>query len=138
MPATHFTSIYHIIALHILHFMPTAKDFTNYYTLFPLHYKQLRPWEFCSLDDPWSFTASNSLMHSIHRCTCKSLQFFIIMIMMATFMRGSQKLVFHQSKGSGLAPSSIYSIPGFFKENVRYLVWTCKDPICLTLGTQFI
>ena len=34
----------------------------------------------------WSFTASNSLMHSIYRCTWKSLQFFIIIIMMATFM----------------------------------------------------
>jgi len=33
------------------------------------HWKQLRPWEVCSLDGPWSFVASNSLMHSIHRCT---------------------------------------------------------------------
>ena len=31
----------------------------------------------------------NSLMHSIHRCTWKSLQFFIIIIMMASFMRVS-------------------------------------------------
>jgi len=30
---------------------------------FPLHYKQLRPWEVCNQDDPWSFAASNSLMH---------------------------------------------------------------------------
>jgi len=27
LPATHFTTIYHIIALHILHFIPRAKDF---------------------------------------------------------------------------------------------------------------
>ena len=26
---------------------------------------------------------------------------------------------------------------GFFKENVRYLVWTCMDPISLILGTRF-
>ena len=52
----------------------------------------------CSLDDPWSFAASNSLMHSIHRCILRSLQFFIIIIMMATFMRVSSKLVFHKSK----------------------------------------
>jgi len=25
----------------------------------------------------------------------------------------------------------------FFKENVRYPVWTCRDPISLILGTQF-
>jgi len=23
----------------------------------------------------------------------------------------------------------------FFKENVKYLVWTCRDPISLILGT---
>jgi len=38
------------------------------------HYKQLRPWEVCSLDDPWSFAASHSLMHFINRCTWKSSQ----------------------------------------------------------------
>ena len=75
---------------------------SNYHTLFPLHWKQLRLWEVCSLDDPWSFAASNSIMHSILRCTWKSLQFFIIIIMMAWFMR-----VFQQN---ALAPSSVYSI----------------------------
>ena len=66
--------------------------------------KQLRSWEVCGLDDPWSFAASNSLMHTIHRCTWKSLQFFIIIIiiMVAWFMR-----VFQQN---ALAPSSVYSI----------------------------
>jgi len=84
--------------------------FTKYYALFPLHYKQLRPWEVCSLDDPWSFASSNSLMHSIHRCTWKSLQFFILIIVMATFMRVSWTLAFHQSTVNALAPSSVYSI----------------------------
>jgi len=26
---------------------------------------------------------------------------------------------------------------GFFKENVRYPIWTCRDPISLILGTRF-
>jgi len=26
---------------------------------------------------------------------------------------------------------------GFFKENVRYPVWICRDPICLILGIRF-
>jgi len=25
----------------------------------------------------------------------------------------------------------------FLKENVRFLVWTCRDPISLILGTRF-
>jgi len=28
-------------------------------------------------------------------------------------------------------------VQGFFKENVRYLVWICRDPISLILGTRF-
>ena len=41
-------------------------------------------------------------MHTIHWCTWKSLQFFIIIIMMAWFMRAFQQ--------NALAPSSLYSI----------------------------
>jgi len=37
-------------------------------------------------------------MHFINRCTWKSLQYYIIMSMMTSFVRMSQKLVFHQSK----------------------------------------
>ena len=37
-------------------------------------------------------------MHFIHWCTWKSSQFYIIISMMTSFMRMSQKLVFHQSK----------------------------------------
>ena len=81
-----------------MHFIPEQKTFTNYYTLFSLHNKQLRPWEACSLDDPWSFAAAHSLMHFINRCTCKSSQYYIIISMMTSFMRVSQKLMFHQSK----------------------------------------
>ena len=52
----------------------------------------------CRLDDPWSFATSYSLMHFINRCTWKSSQYYIIISMMTSFMRMSQKLVFHQSK----------------------------------------
>jgi len=31
---------------------------------------------------------------------------------------------------------SIYQV--FFKENVRYPVWTCRDPISLNLGTRIL
>jgi len=41
-------------------FYTQSKRLTIYYALFPLHYKQLRPWEVCSLDDPLSFAASHS------------------------------------------------------------------------------
>jgi len=50
------------------------------------------------LDDPWSFAASHSLMHFINRCTWKSSQYYITIIVMMSFMRMSQKLVFHQTK----------------------------------------
>jgi len=98
LPAIHFTSIYRITALPISHFYPEQKTFTNYYALFPSQNKQFRPWEVCSLDDLWSFAASHSLMHFINRCTSKSSQYYIIISMMTSFMRMSQKLVFHRSK----------------------------------------
>jgi len=50
-------------------FYTQSKRLTSYYTLFPLHYKQLRPWEVCSPDDSWTFAASHSLMHFINWCT---------------------------------------------------------------------
>jgi len=37
-------------------------------------------------------------MHFINRCTWKSSQYYIIISMMTSFMRMSQKLVFHESK----------------------------------------
>ena len=47
---------------------PKQKTFTNYHAQFPLHNKQLCPWEISSLDDPWSFAVSHFLMHFINRC----------------------------------------------------------------------
>ena len=32
---------------------------------------------------------------------------------------------------------SFAMVQGFFKENVRYPAWTCRDPISLILGTPF-
>jgi len=29
-----------------------------------------------------------------------------------------------------------YVYQGFFKENIRYLAWICRDPISLILGTR--
>ena len=87
LPATQFTSIYRITALHILHFIPRIKDLYQLLYTVPFTLKAASFMEVCSLDDRWSFAASNSPMHSIHRCTWKSLQFFIIIIMMASFMR---------------------------------------------------
>jgi len=31
-----------------------------------------------------------------------------------------------------------FNTAGFFKENVRFLVWICKDPISLILGPHFL
>jgi len=56
--------LYNRIA-HII-FYTQSKTFTNYYALFPLQNKQFRPWEVCSLDDPWSFAASHTRMHFIN------------------------------------------------------------------------
>ena len=69
-----------------------------HFILFPLHYKQFRPWEVCSLDVPWSCAASHSLMHFKNRRTWKASQYYIIIIVMASFMRVSYTLVFHRSK----------------------------------------
>ena len=77
---------------------PEQKTFTNYCALFPLQNKQFRPWEVCSLDDLWSFAASHSPKHFINRCTWKSSQYYIVISRMTSFIRISQKLVFHQSK----------------------------------------
>jgi len=42
------------------------------------------------------------------------------------------------STRSGLLNQMLFSsIKAFFKENVRYLVWICTDPISLILGTRF-
>jgi len=35
------------------------------------------------------------------------------------------------------AVKTIYVDQGIFKENVRYAVWTCRDPVSLILGTRF-
>jgi len=32
---------------------------------------------------------------------------------------------------------SLHHNQGFFKENVRYPIWICRDPISLILGTRF-
>ena len=132
MPAIHFTSIYCITALPILHFTPRAKDFYQLLCTVPLQNKQFRPWEVCSLDDPWFFAASHSLMHFINRCSWKSSQYYIIISMMTSFMRMSQKLVFHQSKCICaimliLSTTAIYVSSSSF----MYLRFPCYCDACL-------
>ena len=39
--------------------------------------------------------------------------------------------------GKANVPFTLISKPGFFKEDYRYLMWTCRDPIFLILGTRF-
>jgi len=93
---------------------------------------QFRPWEVCSLDDPWSFAASHSLMHFINRCTWKSSQSYIIISMMTSFICMSQKLVFHQSKcicaiKRILSTAAMHVSPSSF----MYLCTTCYCDACL-------
>ena len=70
--------------------------------------QQLLIQEVCSLEDPWPFASSNSLRHSMHRCTGKSLQFFIIIIMMASFMRVSTAMYTSSSSFVYLCFFSLY------------------------------
>ena len=93
--------------------------------------KELRPSEVCSLDGPWSFTASHCLMHYINRCTWISSQYCIIIIMMA-FSRVSEKLVFHQSKCISAvkrihSTTAMYVSSSFF----MYLCIPCYGDACL-------
>ena len=142
MPAIHFASNYRITALPILPFIPRAKDFTNCYALPPLHNEQLRLWEVCSLDDPWSFAASHSLMHYINRCTWKSLQYYIIISMVTSFMRVSQKLVFHQNKCISaikgiLSTTAMYvSSSSFIYLHIPRYCDACLKPSALRLGVK--
>ena len=55
-----------ITALPILHFIPRAKDFTNYYAPFPLQNKQFRPWEVCSLEDLWCLPLPDAFYTSMY------------------------------------------------------------------------
>ena len=115
---------------------PEQNTFTNYYALFPLQNKQFRPWEVCSLDDPWSFVTSNSLMHFINRCTWKSSQYYIIISMMMSFIRMSQKLVFRQSKcicaiKPILSTTTMYASSSSF----MYLRFPCYCDACLNSST---
>jgi len=75
LPLFCFTKPYNRIACIKLY--THNKRLTNCYTLFPTHNKQLRRWEVCSLNVPWSFAASQSIMHFINRFTWKSSQYYI-------------------------------------------------------------
>jgi len=44
-------------------------------------------------------------------------------------------LSFKNEENGDSLPITVYQV--FFKENVRYPVWTCRDPISLFLGTRW-
>ena len=140
LPAIHFTSIYPITAYYILY--PEQKTFTNYCALFPLQNKQFRPLEVCSLDDLWSFAASHSLKHFINRCTWKSSQYYIIISRMTSFIRMSQKLVFHQSKSICaikriLSTTAMYvSLPSFMYLRIACYCDACLNSSALLVGVM--
>ena len=131
LPATHFASINHISALHILNFIPRAKDFYLLYYTVPLTLKELRPWEVCSLFDPWSFAVSHPLIHFLNRCTRKSSQYNIIIIMMASFMHASYTLAFHQSKYISAMRRIISTIATYIRSYIFiYLCVPCYCDVC--------
>ena len=79
-----------------------------------------------------SFAASHTLMHFINRCTWKSSQSYIILSMMTSFMRMSQKLVFHQSKCI-CAIKPILSTTAMYvsSSSFMYLRFPCYCDACL-------
>ena len=69
-------------------------------------------------------------MHFINRCTWKSSQHYIIISMMTSLMRMSQKLVFHQSKCI-CAIKRILSITAMYVSSFMYLHIPCYCDACL-------
>ena len=125
--------LYCITALPISHFIPRAR-----LLLTMMHCSLCKISSFalgiqvCSLDDPWSFAASQTRMHFINRCTWKSSQHYIIISMMTSFMRMSQKLVFHQSKCI-FAIKRILSTTAMYvsSSSFMYLRFPCCCDACL-------
>ena len=71
-------------------------------------------------------------MHYINRCTWKSSQHYIVIIMMASSMRVSYKFVFHQPKRTSaikriLSTTATYISSSFF----MYLCIPCYCDACL-------
>jgi len=71
-------------------------------------------------------------MHFINWCTWKSSQYYIIISMMTSFMRMSQKLVFHQSKCI-CAIKRILSTTAMYvsSSSFMYLRFPCYCDACL-------
>ena len=110
LPTTHFASINHIITLRIINLILIATDF--YLLLWTVPFTHLRPGEVCSLNDPWSFAASNSPMHFINRSNWKSSQHYILTtVVMASSMHehfaSTKCLRLYFIKVIVLAPSSV-------------------------------
>jgi len=95
LPAIYFTSIYRIT--HITFYTQFKRLWLSImhcslYTISSFALERLQPrWRLVLRSLP-------PLMHFTNRCTWKSSRYCIIMIMMTSFMRVSQKLGFPQSK----------------------------------------
>ena len=94
-----------------------------------------------SLDYPWSFAASHSLIHFINRCTS---QHYIIIITMTSFMHVSQKLVFHQSSCISaikyiLSTTTMYvSSSSFMYLCIPCYCDACSKPSALRVGVKML
>jgi len=75
-------------------------------------------------------------MHFINRYTWKSLQYYILIIMMASFMRVSQKLVFHQSKCiSAIKRKHSVLLPRIYPRALMHLCVPYYCAACLKFST---
>jgi len=82
--------------------------------------------------DPWSFSASHSLIDFINRCTWKSSQYYITISMMTSFMRASQKLAFHQSKCTSATKCILSTTATYLSScSFMYLCIPCYCDACL-------
>jgi len=86
---------------------------------------------------PWSAAASHSLMHFINRCTWKVLLCYIIIIMMASFVRLSLMLVLHKNKCVSANEPILFNYHHIYIL-VFFHVFVCSLPLrCMPNGVSF-
>ena len=133
LPTAHFVPTNHVTALRISNFIPGPKNFQL--VLFPFTLKVVS--SLGGLQPKWTLDLRSLPlpMHFIHRWTWKSSQYVMMIIMMASFMPVSYKLVFLQSKCIVIAPSSVYSstIATYISSSsFMYLCVPYRCDVCLT------
>ena len=70
-------------------------------------------------------------MHFINRCTWKSSQYYITMCMLTSFMRVSQRLVFHQNKCISAIKRKLSTTAMYVSSSSMYLRILCYCDACL-------